>query len=169
MRDTNQQKIGTLALLLVVWILACNSGGITPDTSERIRMLSIVFDESQRKVFSDRLQTFARRHNFDFQTQMEGADNEPFAATLTTEDDKLFVLVEELTLNYDVSPRPTMIYFIGGDSENPTDEETRMKIDAQVSDLIDLLSNIPNIKITDVSCKEKADKDWQGCLETAFP
>ena len=170
MRETNHKKIGTLSLLLVVWILACiNTGGLTPDTSERVRMLSIVFNESQRKLFFDQLQTFANSHDFDFQSQIQDTNNVPSAATLTTEDDKIFVLVEELTLNYDVSPLPTMIYFIGGDSENPTDEETRMKIDEQVGDLIALLSDIPNIKITDVSCKDKADKDWERCLETVFP
>ena len=161
-----------LKLLIVpfvlLWISACvNTGGLTPDTSERNRMLSIVLDERLLEIFFQRIEIFAHHHNFEMQpSEMEmiliGSQ------VSLVGDDKIFVLVEPLTLNYDVSPRPIMIYFMGGDAENPTDAATKKKIDEQVSALINLISGIPTIKITDVSCKQPDDKDWQRCLDDAF-
>jgi hypothetical protein len=47
----NRLKFIIITLFLVL-ILACvNTGGISPDTSARIRILSVLFDESQRKEF----------------------------------------------------------------------------------------------------------------------
>jgi hypothetical protein len=169
-RDTRKRTVSIISLsLFLVGILACvNTGPSTPDTSERNRMLSVLFDESQSKVFFARIKSFARSHNYEMLPDMTGIEHLRDAASLTG-DGKIFVLVTPLTLSYDVSPNPTMIYFMGGDAENPTDEATKKEIDAQVSDLIELISDIPNIKITDVSCKQPDDKDWQRCLRNAFP
>jgi hypothetical protein len=164
----NHSKFIILSLLLVL-ILACvNTGGLTPDTSERNRMLSVVFDESQRKEFFHRLENFAHDHDFEFEIFMMDADLLPYSASLFRDDSVIDVLVEELTLDFDVSPRPTMIYFRGGDAEHPTDEATKMEIDTLVSDLLKRIGDIPTIKITDVSCKDQADKDWRRCLRDAF-
>jgi hypothetical protein len=165
---TNHSKLIFMSLFLL-GILACNTGnqGHGPDTAERNRMLSVLFDESQRTIFFARIKSFANSHNYEMLPDLGGAEYIRDSASLSG-DGKIFVLVAQLTLTYDVSPRPTMIYFMGGDAENPTDEATKKEIDAQVSDLIELISDIPNIKITDVSCTDKADKDWQRCLRAAF-
>jgi hypothetical protein len=156
--------------LLLLSILACvNSGGIEPDTSARIRMLSVLFDESQRKEFFDRLEKFANSHDFEFEIIMMDPDLLPYSAVLSRDDNKIDVLVEELTLDFDVSPRPTMIYFRGGDVEAPVEEEMRREVDALVSDLLDGIGDIPTIRISDVSCKERDDPNWRRCISSALP
>ena len=163
----NRPKLVILSLFLL-WILACvNTGRAEPDNRERIRMLSIVFDEGQRIEFFDRLQDFAHSHNFDFETFMMDTGYRPYSAALFR-DDNISVLVEELTLDFNVSPRPTMIYFLGSDPEIPTDEETRMKVEALVSDLMEVIGDLPTIEITDISCKEKGDSKLRRCISSAL-
>jgi hypothetical protein len=105
-----------------------------------VRRLRVILDESQREVLFDQLQKFADKHGFSFVIADYGTGGELYLVEILGDNVKMLATINR------TDPKVVSIGFYGRSPEDPPpDEEV---VDALVIDLINFISEIPNVTIT---------------------
>jgi len=131
----------TLSLCLGILVLGCNLLDTVDNgySLQPVKSFELTIDKSQREELIDQLQKFAKEHDFEIDIADYNTNGELVQVWMAGDGIQIVASYNRKELD-----KASLNFYDPGD---PVDEET---LDELVTDLKNLISEIPNVTITEV-------------------